>query len=120
MSIFKTMFVLVVVLVMGLSLTLVAGTGYTEEGNVERGKTLFNDPTLGGGTTGKSCNSCHPGGRGLEKAADKEEFKILGETLKSLEDAVNLCIEMALKGKAIDPESQDMADIVAYIKSLKK
>lgn len=86
----------------------------------ERGKALFNDPKFAGGTAGKSCNSCHPGGKGLEKAADKKEFMIMGKTVKSLEEAVNLCIEMANKGKAIDVKSQEMADIVAYIKSLAK
>lgn len=85
----------------------------------ERGKALFNDPKLGGGTTGKSCNSCHPDGKGLEASADKKEFKIMGKTQKSLEEAVNVCIEMAMKGKAIDPKSEQMKDIVAYIKSLK-
>lgn len=86
----------------------------------ERGKALFNDPKFAGGTTGKSCNSCHPGGKGLEKAAEKKEFMIMGKTAKSLEEAVNLCIEMALKGKAIDVKSKEMADIVAYIKSIGK
>lgn len=85
----------------------------------ERGKALFNDPKLGGGTAGKSCNSCHPNGNGLENSAEKKEFKIMGKKLNSLEEAVNICIEMALKGKAIDPKSKQMKDIVAYIKSLK-
>jgi cytochrome c len=85
----------------------------------ERGKALFNDTKFGGGTAGKSCNSCHPNGKGLENAADKKEFNIMGKKQKSLEEAVNFCIEMALKGKAIDPKSDQMKDIVAYIKSLK-
>ena len=79
-------------------------------GNVERGKALFNDPKLGGGTTGTSCNSCHPDGKGLEKAADR----------KDLEKQVNLCIKNALKGKGINPKSAEMADIIAYLKSLKE
>ena len=78
-------------------------------GNVEKGKALFNDPKLGGGTTGASCNSCHPDGKGLEKAADR----------KDLEKQVNLCIKNALKGKGMDPKSAEMADIIAYLKSLK-
>jgi len=78
-------------------------------GNVEKGKALFNDPKLGGGTAGVSCNSCHPDGKGMEKAADR----------KDLEKQVNLCIKNALKGKGIDPKSADMADIVAYLTSLK-
>lgn len=83
----------------------------------ERGKALFNDPKFAGGI--KSCNACHPGGRGLEKSADKKEFRIMGKTQKSLEEAVNFCIVHANKGKAIAVDSQEMKDIVAYIKSLK-
>ena len=86
----------------------------------ERGKALFNDVKFAGGTAGKSCNSCHPAGKGLEKAGEKKEFNVMGKTQKSLEEAVNICIEMANKGKAIDPKSEQMKDIVAYIKSLAK
>ena len=78
-------------------------------GDVAKGKILFNDTKLGAGTAGSSCNSCHPDGKGLEKAADR----------KDLEKMVNICIENALKGKAIDPKSADMANLVAYLKSLK-
>jgi mono/diheme cytochrome c family protein len=78
-------------------------------GDVGKGKALFNDPKLGGGTAGVSCNSCHPDGKGLERAAD----------MKGLEKQVNACIKNALKGKGIDPKSAEMADIVAYLKSLK-
>ena len=78
-------------------------------GELEKGKALFNDPKFGGGTVGVSCNSCHPDGKGLEKAADK----------KDLEKFVNGCIKNALKGKGIDTKSTEMADMVTYIKSLK-
>jgi len=88
-------------------------------GNVEKGKALFNDPKFAGGTAGKSCSSCHPDGKGVEKAAEKKEFGIMGKKQMSLEEAVNFCIMNANKGKAIDPKSEQMKDIVAYIKSLK-
>jgi cytochrome c553 len=78
-------------------------------GNAEKGKALFKDPKFGGGTAGVSCNSCHPDGKGLEKAGD----------MKGLEKQVNACIQNALKGKGIDPKSAAMKDIVAYLKSLK-
>ena len=78
-------------------------------GDVEKGKALFNDPKFGGGTTGMSCNSCHPDGKGLEKAADR----------KNIENIVNSCIKNALIGYGIDTKSAEMADIVAYIKSFK-
>lgn len=80
-------------------------------GDVAKGKVLFNDPKFAGGTSGKSCNSCHPDGEGLENAGMKEN---------SLEETVNMCIENALNGEALDTQSQEMKDIVAYIKSLGK
>ncbi|MBI4688486.1 MAG: hypothetical protein HY756_12060 [Nitrospirae bacterium] len=85
----------------------------------ERGKTLFNDPKLSGGTSGKSCNTCHPGGKGLEAAGDKKEWKTPAGKHSTMEEAVNTCVTMALKGKALDANSQEMKDIIAYIKSLK-
>src|SRR3990172_6156033 len=79
--------------------------------DVEKGKALFNDAKLAGGTTGKSCNSCHPGGRGLENVGEKNEWRMMGKTFKRLEDVVNYDIEMALHGKPLDPKSEDMANI---------
>jgi len=79
-------------------------------GDLAKGKVLFNDTKLGGGTAGMSCNACHPDGKGLEKAADR----------KDLEGFVNSCIKNALKGKGIDPKSEEMADLIAYVKSLKR
>jgi len=78
--------------------------------DVGKGKVLFSDPKLGGATAGVSCNSCHPDGKGLEKAGDRKDLKAF----------VNSCIQNALKGKAIDPKSKEMDDIVAYIKTLKR
>lgn len=43
----------------------------------------------------------------------------MGKAQKSLEDVVNFCIENANKGKAIDPSSELMNDMISYIKSLK-
>jgi len=88
-------------------------------GDVEKGKALFNDTKLSGGTSGKSCNSCHPGGKGLEGVGDKKEWQTPGGKHKTLEEAVNTCITMALKGKALDAKSQDMANIIAYMKTIK-
>jgi cytochrome c len=39
--------------------------------------------------------------------------------MRGLEKQVNACIKNALKGKGIDLKSAEMADIVAYLKSLK-
>ena len=89
-------------------------------GNIEKGKALFNDPKAFGGAAKKSCSSCHPNGQGLEKAGAMKEWKNPAGTWMSLEDASNVCIVMANKGKAIDPKSEDMKNLVAYIKSLGK
>jgi len=89
-------------------------------GDIVKGKALFNDPAFGGSTNENSCNTCHSNGRGLEKSGDKKEFNIMGMKQNSLEEAVNTCIENPLKGKAIDPKSEDMINIIAYIKSLGK
>jgi cytochrome c len=84
----------------------------------ERGKALFMDKNFAGGI--KECNSCHPNGKGLEKAGTKKKFKIMGKRQNSLEEAVNFCIVNANKGKAIKEDSDEMKDIVSYIKSLGK
>jgi cytochrome c len=84
-------------------------------GDVVKGKALFNDPKFAGGTAGKSCNSCHKDGSGIDPT--KKEF--MGGKAKSLEEAVNMCITMMMKGKALDVKSADMTNIVAYMKSLK-
>ncbi len=91
-------------------------------GNVAKGKALFDDPKAFGAPDEKSCSSCHPNGKGLEKSGEKgkKEWKNPGGTWLSLEDASNVCIILANKGKAIDPKSGEMKDLVAYIKSLGK
>ena len=89
-------------------------------GNAADGKKLFNDPTLGGSTNSKSCNTCHPGGQRLEKAGTKQYTTFMKMKISSLEEVINTCITTPLKGKAIAVDSKEMQDIVAYIKSLVK
>jgi cytochrome c len=85
------------------------------EGDTERGKFLFEQVGFGGGTSEKSCASCHPDGRGLEGVAEKFQGKEA-----ALMKAVNGCIKAALYGKGIPEDSQAMADVIAYLRSLKK
>ncbi len=91
-------------------------------GNVEKGKALFDDPKAFSGSGEKSCSSCHPDGKGLEKSGmmGKKEWKNPVGTFKSLEETINSCIIEANKGKAIDPKLEEMKNVVAYIKSLHK
>jgi cytochrome c len=103
-----------VVLITVVAVGMLCSIGFAaEKGNADKGKALFNDAKFAGGQ--KACGECHPNGKGIEKTADKKEFK----TQNALEKQVNACIVGASKGKAIDPKSAEMADIVAYIKSLK-
>lgn len=105
--------IMIIVVMTACMLLVVAGA--FAAGNVDKGKALFNDSKFGGQ---KTCGSCHPNGKGLEKAGSKKEFTVMGKKQASLEDAINFCIENALKGKAIKKDSADMMDMVAYIKSV--
>lgn len=101
---FKILFVAVLVV------AVLAGLAFAmkHEASADKGKALFNDPKLG--TTGSSCNDCHPNGKGLEKAGAKP----------GLEATVNQCVTKAIKGKALDDKSVEMQSMVMYIKSLGK
>lgn len=99
----KKTLVLVTALMMAGSLTLAYAA------NVDKGRALFESPTLGGGTTGKSCATCHQGGSNL--SSDLAERK-------NLADFVNTCIESPLGGKAIAVDGEEMQDLIAYMKSL--
>jgi cytochrome c peroxidase len=76
--------------------------------SVERGKQLFNDPTLGGSANDKSCTSCHANGKGLEDASSN----------KKLVKNINQCITGPLTGNKIDGRSADMRSLKIYIDAL--
>ena len=73
----------------------------------ERGQLLFESVQLG--TSGKSCATCHPGGKKLEWAATEGDEK--------LAETINRCIATALKGQRLDPAGDDMAALIRYINS---
>jgi hypothetical protein len=74
--------------------------------SVDLGRTIFSDPALG--TSGKTCSSCHPGGKGLENAAAR----------KDLMRMINVCITGPLKGKELQEDSIEMRSLILYINSL--
>ena len=76
---------------------------------VERGRELFNNSKLG--SNGKSCSSCHPGGKDLDNAAAYDS--------KKLENIVNRCITNALNGTALEVGSPDLSAMVTYLKTLR-
>jgi cytochrome c553 len=110
-----------IVLLSTMTVALIFSFAYAA-GNIEKGKALFNDPNAFNAPGEKSCSLCHPDGKGLEKAGaeGKKSWTNPGGTWLALEDANNVCIMMANKGKTIDPMSEDMKDLVAFIRSLAK
>ena len=74
------------------------------------GKKLFNDSALGGSDNKKSCNTCHPGGKGLQAAGSNPNLEVV----------INRCITGPLGGKALKDTSTEMQSLTLYIKSLKE
>ncbi|MGC1456215.1 MAG: hypothetical protein WA946_13600 [Nitrospirota bacterium] len=111
----KSLKIIALVAIAMLLASAVVAMNHTPE---DRGKALFNDTKLGGGTAGKSCNTCHPDGKGLEGVGSKTMWKNPGGEFKSLEEAINVCITLANKGKALDVKSEQMKDLVSYLKSI--
>lgn len=91
-----------------LAVAVACAPAITSGADLETGRNLFESSALG--TSGKSCATCHPGGRKLEWASTFEEDK--------LTRVVNNCIGSMLKGKALDPASEEMKSLVLYIRSL--
>lgn len=105
--------------ILTLAAVLVSGLSFASGANIDKGRALFESPTLGGGTTGKSCKSCHMGGQGLgADLFDRKQLTIMGMDKDSLADVVNVCIENPLGGKAIDTQGEDMQDLLGYMKTL--
>ncbi len=96
-------------------LAVIAFAGITFAGNADNGKSLFNNPALG--SNGRTCSSCHRDGKGIN--GTKSVFRIIGREFNDPADAINFCLKIALKGNPLQKESQEMQDLVAYIKSLK-
>jgi len=109
----KKIMVLTAALVMAGSLSLAYGA------NVEKGKALFESPNLGNGTTGKSCVTCHSGGKNLGKDLfERKHLTIMGMEKENIAAVINTCIEKPLGGTAIDPQGEEMQDLIAYMKTL--
>ncbi len=88
-----------------LSLSLSAA----ERPSAAFGKKLFNDTHLGGSENERSCNTCHIGGNGMQKAAARSDIAAV----------INFCIAGPLKGKKIADNSVEMQSLTLYIRSLK-
>jgi len=98
--------------------------------SVERGKALFNDPSLG--ATSQSCNDCHAAGGAQDSKMGKIDIKafrylavkypqyfIMANRVVTLDQMVNWCIVTPMKGTALPWDDQRLADLVAYAASVK-
>jgi cytochrome c len=112
----------IILKLLSITAVIVLSTSAFADGDVKRGKVLFNNPKLSGSSFGVSCNTCHPGGKGLENsgAADKTSWNSCSGEQNSLEDSINTCILTANKGQPLDMKSREMNDLIAYIKSMAK
>lgn len=95
--------------VMLITLTFAESACAIEKPSLEKGKLLFNSPSLAGAVSGKSCGSCHPNGAGLQKAWMNPDLAV----------QVNTCIAGPLRGRKLDVNSVDMQSLIMYIRSLK-
>ncbi|MFB0565810.1 MAG: c-type cytochrome [Candidatus Aminicenantaceae bacterium] len=98
--------------------------------SIENGKKLFNDKSLG--TSGMNCNSCHMEG-GTKKgkmgemvilpwsnlASQYPKYWGMAKRVVTLDQAVNICIANALKGKPLAWDDQKLTDLTAYCASVK-
>ncbi|PLY04852.1 MAG: cytochrome C [Desulfuromonas sp.] len=92
-----------------LSLTLVpAVVAAIESPSIETGLILFESRQLG--TSGKSCQTCHPQGDGLADSIYLDGTELI--------KTINLCIRKPLQGEALDPSSTEMDSLVMYLRSL--
>ena len=76
---------------------------------IELGKQLFNDSAFANSANKRSCNSCHPEGKGIEEM-DNGDYT----------EMINRCIVGALKGKALEKDSEEMQAMQVYLQSLGK
>lgn len=81
-----------------------------EAPSLSLGKSIFDSTQLG--TSGRSCDNCHPQGKGLDKIADFNDLEI--------KDIINACIRDAQKGQMISLESQEMNALLSYVRTFEK
>jgi len=97
-------------------LMMAGGVHLPHAANTAKGKVLFERSHLGGGTMGKSCITCHDGGKRLGSDLFKPTT-IDHRNKESLPDDVNGCIEHYLGGAALDPQGEEMQDLIAYMET---
>lgn len=84
--------------------------------DAQHGKLLFESPSLGDGTSGKTCLTCHEHGRNFSpETLSRKSYLVMGNPVGSLAGVINFCIEVALRGQAIAENGEEMNDLIAYL-----
>ena len=81
-----------------------------ETPSLSLGKALFDSAELG--TKSRSCATCHPQGKGLDKVGDFNDAE--------LKDIINACLRDAIGSQTISLESQEMNALVGYVRMFEK
>ncbi|MCG8341574.1 MAG: cytochrome-c peroxidase [Chlorobiales bacterium] len=89
-------------------LTLGAWSSKGKVPSAAEGEKLFNDPRLAGSVNASSCATCHPDGKGLERAFENPE----------LISVINACIAGPLEGQPLPEDSAEMQSLKEHVESL--
>jgi cytochrome c len=89
--------------------------------NKEPGETLFTDRDFASNKKNVSCSYCHSDGAKLNDTDVQTVFDINGKTYNSIETVINqVMITQFMQGEPIEENSQQMKDLIAYVKKLSK
>ena len=89
-------------------LTLNACGSAGKEPSASEGGKLFNDPRLAGSVNTSSCATCHPDGKGLERAFENPK----------LISVINACITGPLEGQPLPEDSAEMQSLKEHVELL--
>jgi len=103
-------------ILLAASALFLAAAGSSLGADAQHGKLLFESPALGGGTSGKTCLTCHENGRGFSpETLSRKTYRVMDNPVANLAGVVNFCIEVALRGEAIAENGEEMKDLLAYL-----
>ena len=98
--------VLTLALLLGCALAAEAG----EIATLDMGRTLFESTQLG--KSGRSCATCHSGGKGLDQVGDFSDAE--------LKDIINACIRDALGGSILTDDARELKALLLYVRTFQK
>lgn len=86
---------------------------------IAEGYKFYHSPTELGGTTGVSCDMCHPDGSNTH-AESYPKYQVQLKKTALLRDMINWCIQNPEKGKLLPEDDPRLRAVEAYILSTRK